>query len=425
MKALFFLRHYNDIDHVTPIVYKWVQAGHVADLVMMGARSSVNDYRIRFLDGHESVRVAWIGDIVGRAKLFRMGLQKLLRNRYFRRALPGFLTPALDRAIGEDKRFAFWRKIGDLLLDRSFPDRQGEASMPGIVAFDWISGNSVFPIEFVQSVVASARERKLGAISLPHGDSPHASFMVRVEELDMKPRMKFEPAKMFDTVAVPNELCAKRFRPFLDDRRVAVLGSPRYCDEWLARLETLLPPSPLQADDTKFKVVFFSRKEDFSIFWEEVARAVRIWASFPDVELIIKAHTRGGWRQPLSRQLGLRKLDNVRFVAGEVHSSHLLDWADAAIDLGTSVVFEAVKRKLPVLSADYLQAARLTIGEYLPECALTCRDDAYQKLERLLENGPEDFYVPAHRERFLREVIDVPDPEVLPRYVEKMESLAR
>lgn len=425
MKALFFLRHYNDIDHVTPVVHKWVEAGHQADVVMMGSRSSVDDYRIAYLADKANVDVAWIGDIVGRAKHFRMGLQKLLRNRYFRRTIPKLLQPMLDKVIGEARRRAFWKSIGDQLIERSFGvDQQGDPAK-GIVAFDWISGNSVFPIEFVESTVEAARERRLGAISLPHGDSPHASFMVRVEELDMQPRRKFEPARMFDTVVVPNELCAVRFRPFMDDARVAVLGSPRYCDEWLETLETLLPPSPLQTRKNKFKLVMFSRKQDFSIFWEEVARAVQIWAAFPDVELIIKSHTRGGWRQPLSRKIGLRSLNNVRFVAGEVHSSHLLDWADAAIDIATSVAFEAVKRRLPVFAADYLQASTSTIGLHLPECVLHCRDDAFLKVERLIKHGSKGFYDEQRRAQFLREVIDVPDPDVLPRYVATMEALAR
>jgi hypothetical protein len=276
----------------------------------------------------------------------------------------------------------------------------------------------------VQTTVAAARERVLGAVSLPHGDSPHSNFLVRVEELSMEPRMKFAPAEMFDRIVVPNELCATRFRPFVKEGSVAVLGSPRYCDEWLARLERLLPPSPLAANPDKLKLVMFLRKKDFSVFWDEVGRVIRMLAAFADVELIIKAHTRGGWRQPLSRSAGLRRLKNVRFVASEIHSSHLLGWSDAVIDIATSVAFEAVKLNKPVLAADYLHAGSSTVGAYIPECVLHCRDDAYTKVERLLKNGCGDFYVPAHRERFLREIVDVPDADVLPRYVDLLESVA-
>jgi len=418
MKALFFLRHYNDIDHITPVVYKWVGRGHVCDVVLLGDPHFMQDYRVVYLASLKGVRVARAGDIMSRGQLLRMRLQKLLLDRHFRAAVPGGLVRLLERWLGLDQRRKFWRQIAAMLLDRSFADESR-----GVVAFDWISGNSVFPIEFVETVVECARARGLGTVSLPHGDSPHFNYLVRVEELSMEPRLKFAPAKMFDKVVVPNELCATRFRPFVAASQVAVLGSPRYCDEWLAKLETLLPPSPLVAADDKLKLVMFLRKRDFSIFWDEVARVVQMLAAFEGVEIIIKAHTRGGWRQPLSRDPALRRLANVRFVAGEIHSSHLLSWSDAIIDIATSVAFEAVKLNKPVLAADYLHAGASTVGAYVPECVLNCRDDAYLKVEHFLEHGCDGFYDAAHREAFLHAIVDVPDRDVLPRYADLLESL--
>jgi hypothetical protein len=423
LKALFFLRHYNDIDHVTPVVDKWLAAGHVADIIMMGARKSVDDYRIRYLSSLEGTRVWWIGEVVGRFRLFRMGLQKLLLNRYFRALFPAPLATSLDKVISKERRVRFWTGIAEIILDHSFGRATDRRDESGLVAFDWISGNSVFPVEFVESVVASAKKRGLGAISLPHGDSPHSSLLVRIDELDMQPRTKFSPARMFDRVVVPNELCARRFRPFLEDSQVAVLGSPRYCDEWLEKLAGLLPASPLKPDVEKFKIVVFLRKTDFSVFWDEVGRAIKMWAAFPQVEIMVKAHTRGGWRQPISRSAGLRKLDNVRFVAGEIHSSHLLEWADLIIDIATSVAFEAVKQGKPVLAADYLHAPNSTVGMYMPECVLLDRDDAYVKVHNLIQNGSSGFYSPENRQNFLQSVIDVPDKNVLPRFVQTMEEL--
>ena len=198
--------------------------------------------------------------------------------------------------------------------------------------------------------------------------------------------------------------------------------SPRYCDEWLEKLNTLLPDSPLADDSDKLKIVLFLRKRVFSIFWDEVGRVIQLLAAFPNVQLIVKAHTRGGWKQPLSRNLALRKLENVRFVAAKVHSAHLLSWADVVVDIATSVAFEAVKLRKPVLAADYLHAGTSTVGTYIPECVLNCRDDIYSKVENFLENGCDDFYVEEHRKQFLAEIVDVPDPDVLPRYVDLLES---
>ena len=419
LKVLFFLRHYNDIDHVTPVVHKWIKQGHSCDVVLLGAKHFREDFRVVYLAGLEGVRVARIDEILSRRQYFRMHGQKLLLDRNFRGALGASIVRLLDRVVKPARRIRFWEALAQLILQRSFTE--GEA---GVVAFDWISSNSVFPIEFVQTVVASAKAMGLKTVSLPHGDSPHANFLVRKEELKLAPHTKFAAASMFDRIVVPNELCATRFRPFADDSAVAVLGSPRYCDEWLQILSTLLPESPLQSNPHEMKIVLFLRKSVFSIFWEEAERVVRLLASFPQVKLIVKAHTRGGWRQPLSGNRALRKLHNVEFVAGEVHSAHLLGWADVIIDIATSVAFEAVKIGKPVLAADYLHAGTSTVGAYMPDCILHCRDDVYSKVEGLLHNGCDDFYVDEQRKRFLAEIIDVPDTAVLSRYVNLLESQA-
>jgi len=101
-----------------------------------------------------------------------------------------------------------------------------------------------------------------------------------------------------------------------------------------------------------------------------------------------------------------------------------MDWSDVIIDLATSVVFEAVRAKKPVLAADYLIAARSAVAYYMPETELRCRDDVYEKINGFLTNGFEDFYVEEHRQRFLREMLDYPDANVLPRYVSLLEQLA-
>ncbi|WP_036504305.1 hypothetical protein, partial [Nitrosococcus oceani] len=82
----------------------------------------------------------------------------------------------------------------------------------------------------------------------------------------------------FDKVVVPNELCAVRFRPFMTESQLAVLGSPRYCEAWLKVLSALMPPSPLIRSDSKLKIVMFLRKANFTTFWEEVGEVVHMLA---------------------------------------------------------------------------------------------------------------------------------------------------
>ena len=202
MKALFFLRHYNDIDHITPVVYKWIERGHTCDVVLMGAKVFRDDFRVVYLAGLDGVRVARIDEILSRSQYFRMHFQKLLLDRNLRGSFAATFVGMFDRVFNLERRTRFWHKLAKIILRRTFAD--GES---GVVAFDWISSNSIFPIEFVQNVVAAAHDCGLKAVSLPHGDSPHANMLVRVEELKLVPHTKFAAASMFDRIVVPNELC--------------------------------------------------------------------------------------------------------------------------------------------------------------------------------------------------------------------------
>ena len=124
----------------------------------------------------------------------------------------------------------------------------------------------------------------------------------------------------------------------------------------------------------------------------------------------------------MTKDSSIRQLPNVRVAGDDAHSVHLMNWSDVIIDLATSVVFEAVRTKKPVLAADYLIAARSAVAYFMPETELKCRDDVYEHIKNFLDNGCESFYVEEHRQRFLREMLDFPDADVLPRYVALLEQ---
>ncbi|HQU62131.1 MAG TPA: hypothetical protein PKY85_03205 [Nitrosomonas sp.] len=411
-KALFFLRHYNDIDHITPVITKWVESGNSCDVVLLKNTKLADDFRIQFLNMLKGVRIARLFEILPLHEFVGWQLQTILLNQRLRRSFFGAWINALTSIYDSKKRMRIWRAVSGRLLSRSFSDQAG-----GVVVFDWITRNSPICLEWVETIVAVAQSKGLGTVSLPHGDSPHISQLIRHGEWRLAPDDMYSAGRIFDKLVVPNALCATRFQPCMNDASLAILGSPRYCDEWLLRLKMIIPPSPLKKSDSRLKIVFFLRKDDFTIFWEEVGEVIFMIAAFPGTELIIKLHTRGGWRQSLTRDKSLLNLKNVHIAKENIHSTHLMDWADIMIDLATSVVYEAVKAGKPVLAADYLHAGRSTMAAYMPETELKCRDDVYHKIDIFLQKGCDSFYVEAHRQRFIREIIDGPNADVLSRYV--------
>ena len=104
MKALFFLRHYNDIDHITPVIYKWIDSGHTCDIVLIGNSRFRNDYRIEFLRKLTGVRLAHIRDLLPPVEFARWFLQTLMLIRSLRRPFIGPIMAVLAKSYDAGRR---------------------------------------------------------------------------------------------------------------------------------------------------------------------------------------------------------------------------------------------------------------------------------------------------------------------------------
>ena len=182
MKALFFLRHYNDIDHITPVISKWIESAHHCDIILIGKPKFRYDYRIEFLRQVYGVRIAHIRDLLMPFEFLRWQLQTLLLVNSVRRLFGiGRLFDLISGIYGAKQRKRTWDSVNDCLLERSFKGIQD-----GVVVFDWITKDSPVSIEWVETLISAARDMGYGAVSLPHGDSPHATQLIRHHEWSLE-----------------------------------------------------------------------------------------------------------------------------------------------------------------------------------------------------------------------------------------------
>lgn len=421
-KALFFLRHYNDIDHITPVIYKWAHLTDIpARVVIRTDRAYLEDYRIRFLQQQPNVSISWIGEFLTEQELDALHLASAPPKRG-RRELWQRVARALRRLIApppaslED---AYSAQLGERILNCEFADTE-----EGIVVFDWISLAET-QLRFAQLMIEAAHRRGLVTISLPHGDSPYANRMFKVEDLNYKDWEHYGN-NPFDHVVVPNPLTATRYLPCRPADRVHVLGSPRYNREWLDILDPLIPDFTTPKGEGKLKVVLFLRNPRFTIYWEELVRAMKLITQFPEVHLVVKHHTRG---DAAKTDLVLESIDfdprctpNLEVVYEDVHSPSLIRWADVVLDLGTSVVNEAIVRGKPVLALEYLHANISTTAHYLPATAMYCRDHLYDAIATLIKDPSTRLYSEEERWHFIHEMVEYPDEHVLERYVRFLQS---
>jgi len=311
------------------------------------------------------------------------------------------------------------------IAKRILDDTMSEVDQ-GLIVFDWISDNMTAYLEFATPICETAHARGFKTVSLPHGDEPHYCRMIRRDELDYeKPNIYREAKNLFDFIVVPNELCAKRYRGYCEDQQIKVLGSPRYNDEWIQKVGSLIEPYRWSGPETMIRIVFFLRTYGYPLFWEEIVRTIKLIKQFRAVNLAVVHHTRGADLRALLKyhpELSPRRENNVDIIDKAVSSASLIRWADVVLDVGTSTVFEAVKRDKPVLELEYLHATYTTVSHYMPGCVMMCRDHLYDTIQSFISNGCENFYNWDDKARFIAEVIDAPDGDVLPRYVEFLQQ---
>lgn len=411
-RVVFFMRAYNDIDHLTPVIHHWLTTTDIpATVVMRGAHTLLHDYRLDLLRPFDQLTIHHILDL--------------------KAAFDGHPPPPSRAVVAMSK---VRRRLGITAAPPDAPDWQTDPAFVaflldtlfqnaerGLVVFDWMA-NPTANRRFAEAVIAAARERGYGNVSLPHGDSPYYNRIFKHEHIDYHDDAHYAGNPM-DVVVVPNPLTARRYTPFRDAAALRVLGSPRYNRTWMATLAPLLPTYHHPNYDGKLKAVLFLRNAVFPIFWAEVVQAIRLIAQFPDVCLVVKHHTRAGNRDGELAALATLDLPNVEIVYNDTHSGSLLAWADVALDLGTSISFEAIMTEKPLLSLDYLHANISTTAHYLPDTAMRCKDDLYDAITTLRHDPTHRHYTDAEREGFIAQMVEYPDGDVLPRYVALLREL--
>lgn len=403
-KAFFFLRHNNDIDHITPVLYKWLSTENIqTDVIITSKKKFLNDDRIEFLKKYKNLGIFYIND------LFKKYSLPYLFNFFYAK-----YDTQIDNLI---KKNSTIRRIANKIIKR-ITNKIFKGANKGIVVFDWTY------TYFVQKVVEIAKKRNFTTISLPHGDAPYVNHMITNSALNYKFLDTHSYAKIFDYIVVPNHLCYSRYDKYLDKNRIKTLGSARYCDEWMDIVLKMIPPYKIPKTENKLKIVLFLRNMGYPIFWEEVVRSIKMILQFPNVHLVVKHHPRNSTAKRMTRQLinlypELKKdMDvNLKFIYEGVNSVSLLKWADLIIDVGTSITWDAVKQGIPVLMPEYLHANYSTVAYYIKTSEIKSKDEFYDILQKFIENKEFKFYKENERKEFIKQIIDVPDKYVLERYV--------
>ena len=398
---LFFVRHFNDIDHLTPVAWTLHKDSHPVAVLCMNLRYDIRqDYRLRFLKD-QGVAVDYLYDAFyeKRGPVYQF-LYTLIRASYRIQqklahddqgpsgALPKLLNRLAD--IAGTTCFKIARKF---YYDHNWAHSVLKRTNAQAICFDY-----VMPKHYVvDAFLKAAAHMSIPVLALPHGVQLYTNESSKPKSTEARRFAKFN---RFDYIVAPNQLRKDNLvKAGVARDKISVLGSARYCRTWIEQNNQIVPKATakLSGSPEKLKVVLMPSKPQCRLDMERMFDSCLLIAELDGIQAVIKPHT----RTRKFNQFGDYPLPDVSHVL----TADLCDWADALLVVGSSVMTEALMRGKPVLYVKYLHD-NITLFEEMGAC-WTIHDEMQLK-KALLTLRADKNHMPYSKEsvaNFLTEVV--------------------
>jgi hypothetical protein len=405
----FFCAAYNDIDHITPIIYKLkkTKPALVIELVIYDVRKTYfDDFRLVFL---KSIGV----DIFHFLELIISKNRSL--NRFFNE------NEKLDKKIGSPLRGKLMNRLflepkkkefnkllysykGDFFIKNCF------VTPPKVVVFDQCYN------KWSKNLVNSCKSMGIITVAVPHGHNILENEMIWNQSMDIYPGQTSTMGQMhYDYVVFENYLVTEKYKKLgiVNDDQAVVLGSTRFSNEWMKKIREIIPSNPPKTPlNTQLKVVIMLSKPSYNGCTDELIRSITFISKFPGVFLIVKPHTRR------------KRFDHLNYIKNiyidnshEYDSPNLIDWADVIFFEHSCICFDSIKQDKPTIYLKNTHANRLMSESIFNSWEVHCRDDIRTFMWRFLKDKNYRPYTKEHMKKFCKEVIEPAGSDVLNDYV--------
>ena len=398
---LFFVREFNDIDHITPIVWKMRRNNYPVAVFCLNPEYDLHcDYRLRFLR-KQGVKVNYIFDEFGRALGLNHRIMRFIGRTYFAivnkldnhpRSLSPMISAFRDRI--QKKKKKIYRRSRNKFYDISWARSIIEQTGAKVICFDHVKPNRFV----VKILLKAANEKSVPTIALPHGVFIYTNHFVKNGSTEDS---RYDKFNRFDSIVTQNQLRKEVLaRAGVDRNKIFVLGSARYCKEWMAQNKMILPRTKKinTSNSDKLKAVFMTTRFVYRIDEERMLKTFDMLSELKGMEIVVKPHTRSGKEAKVYESI---PLSNVY----EFSSVELCEWADVMLVIGSSILIETLVQSKPVLYLKYLHE-NTTRYEELGAC-WTIHDEAELKnaLLSLRNNKKNVPYTEENVTKFLSEII--------------------
>lgn len=418
---LFFIRRFNDIDHITPIVYRMVKDGYkqIAVLALNLKVDLKNDFRLNFLKDKYDVQINHVWEFYAPGAIQKFAARFLCRPANSKKHNIFIKT---IRFFWYKYCHSFW--LTKVVFKYIFGEKWAHGFLKDndvkILVFDWQWLNK----PSIRMLVRTAKKLKIPVIAVPHGISLYTNTKWTVSASDKNSKFAFgERWKDFDKVLVQYD----RYKQIVTDYgvpedKVHVFGSTRFCREWEDIYWQLIPDSPeypAGIENGRVKVVFMDHSQNYRIDSDKVIDTVKKLSRLDFVDLVIKPSTAS------KKSLSSLELYNLARVDNDTSSVQLIRWADVVMGTTSSILLEPLLMDKIFVYPKYLHENDMLWDEMEACWTVKNYDELESALKKISEKPGYKPYSNDNVNNFIDEVVygGVKDRDVLGDYKDFILSL--
>ena len=422
-RYLFFLRHFNDIDNIAPVIYFYLKESesHCVDVVIYTQYHFNNDLNLNFLKEEfpGRIKITQLSNIGGTSHKARQAYRsvrsiikrtclKVIKNPdskiyTFAKSFNKMLAISLkSRCVASDLNNTATRENIGPAIDSIL----NWGPFPKAVIFDIVRTGQV------KNILTTLRSRGVSMIiCLPV--SPLINFNVmreagflNVHSPDFASNHDYSG---FDKLGFVDEHFAASYNNFFDslgvgsdlEGKTTPLGSIRYCRDWLTIRNRLSVKKFSYECCSKVKIVFLFSRLMSNVDIEELKRTFVVLEQFDDIDVIVKPHTRSDIEEIFRhKHLGINYVDG-----SDYDSSELMNWADIVLFWSTSVAIEGYIRGKIMICLKYLVSNLNLYAKYDAGLVANCRDDLFLCLCDYIKSGQVKNYNFKGCNEFIRDIV--------------------
>lgn len=404
MYIYFFIRAYNDIDHLTPIAYKLLAQESVDSIVFVNydlLNTHRDDFRINHLRPSGKFNYLDLGELSNKKDL----IIKLNKLRPYASKLR--LTSAI-------MNWLFIKLRDHIFSTFNFNNVTKERCDNVIFLFD--HSNS----DFLRNAFDYTRRNNIPLGLLMHGLDPTGNLMMSVDDYKVKKMgIALELFNKADVFFVNNEFYKYRNIQYgVDPNIIDVVGSARFAYEWSEQLASIVPSLDMpEIDDRYIRVVLMLAKWKYNNWKDETIRIIKTLVNIDDVYLVVKPHTRGMSFPDMENRKNLFIADN------NMDSRCLIEWSDVVLFSISSIFLDAVLLDKPVLHLRCTTSNKMECADIMGNWNIDCRDDLIEWMDKFRKDRKTRSYSEEARRECLNLYVNDSDGRLLDRYAERILSL--